>query len=107
MAKPIIQTFNKSIDQIFKASQKAVRDLGYQIEKLDKDSGLINFKTGMSWNSWAGQSMSILMIDEGDGSTEVTISGVRNQSGVIIQVYDWGEAKKIAKKVFDKMDIYL
>lgn len=106
MAKPIIKNFNKDATKLFSASQKAIRDLGYKTEQLDKESGLINFKTGMSMRSWAGQSMSIMIIDEGD-SCEVSISGVRNQSGVIVQVYDWGEGKKIAKKVFDKIENYL
>ena len=71
----------------FAASQKAVRDLGYKVDAIDRANGLLNFKTGMSWKSWAGQEMSLMLIDNGDGSIEVTVSGRRNQSGVVLQIY--------------------
>ena len=57
--------------------------------------------------SWAGQEMSILIVDNGDGTRTVDISGRRSQSGVVIQIYDWGEAAGIAKKIFAKMDEFL
>ncbi|MCH8493429.1 MAG: hypothetical protein LAT53_09380 [Idiomarina sp.] len=102
-----VKTYQKSLDQAFAAAQKAVRDLSYKVDSLDKANGLLNFKTGMSWKSWAGQEMSIMVIDNSDGTVEVSVTGRRNQSGVVLQVYDWGEAKGIAKKVFAKLDQHL
>ena len=107
MATNEIKMYQKSLDQAFAGAQKAVRDLGYKVDSMDKANGLLNFKTGMSWKSWAGQEMSIMFIDNGDGTVEVSITGRRNQSGVVLQVADWGEAKGIAKKVFAKLDQYL
>ena len=74
---------------------------------MDKANGLLNFKTGMSWKSSAGQEMSVMMIDNGDATVEVSVTGRRNQNGVVLQVYDWGETKGIATKVFAKLDEYL
>lgn len=81
--------------------------MGTKVDSFDKASGLLNFKTGMSLKSWAGQEMSVMMIDNENGSVEVSVSGRRNQSGVVLQVYDWGEAAGIAKKVIAKMDEHL
>ena len=107
MPSNIVKTYQKSLDQAFAAAQKAVRDLGYKFDALDKANGLLNFKTGMSWKSWAGQEMSIMFIDNSDGTVEVSIAGRRSQAGILFQVYDWGEAKSIAKKVFKKLDQHL
>jgi len=103
MASSETETFQKSLDQVFSAAQKAVRDLGYKVDSLDKSNGLLNFKTGMSWWSWAGQEMSVMMIDNGNGSVEVSVSGRRNQSGVVLQLTDFGEAGGIARKVLAEM----
>lgn len=107
MATNEVKTYQKSLDQVFAAAQKTVRDLAYKVDSMDKANGLLNFKTGMSWKSFAGQEMSIMMIDNGDGTVEVSVTGRRNQSGVVLQVYDWGEAKGIATKVFAKLDEHL
>lgn len=99
--------FSIALDQAFSCAQKAIRDLGYKVDLLDKPNGLLNFKTGMSWSSWAGQEMSVMIIDNGDGTVEVSVTGRRNQNGVVLQVYDWGEAKGIAGKLLAKMAEYL
>jgi len=107
MASGEIKTYQETLDKVFAAVQKAVRDLGYKVDSMDKAHGLLDFKTDMSWKSWAGQEMSVMLIDNGDGSVEVSISGRRNQSGVMLQAYDWGEAGGIANRVFGGMDEYL
>jgi hypothetical protein len=101
------RNFAKPMETVFTAAVKAVRDLGYKIDSLDKANGLINFKTGMSWKSWAGQEMSVLLLDEGGGTCSVDIAGKRSQTGVILQVADWGEKASIAKKVFEAMGKYI
>lgn len=95
------------MDAVFAAGQRAVRDLGYKIDAIDRANGLLNFKTGMSWSSWAGQEMSVMFVENGDGTIEVSVSGRRNQSGVVLQVYDWGEAKKIANWVLANVDKFV
>src|SRR4051812_8640497 len=104
MAAPETRTYRRRMDQAFLATQKAVRDLGYKVDSIDKAAGLLNFKTGMSWKSWAGQEMTAMLIDNGDGSVDVSLTGRRSQTGVVLQIYDWGEKGGIAKKVFAKID---
>jgi hypothetical protein len=104
MTKPITREYADSQERVFDAALQAIRVFGYKIDNIDKTNGLLNFKTGMSWKSWAGQEMSILVLDNRNGTCTVDISGRRSQTGVILQICDWGEAAGIAKKVFGKMD---
>lgn len=103
MASQESKNYSHSQEKLFNLSLKAVREFGYKIDSLDKVNGLINFKTGLSWKSWGGQEMSILILENGDKTCSVDISGRRNSAGVIPQVYDWGEASGIAKKIFEKI----
>ena len=107
MAKPVTREYNVPYQQVFNAALQAVRKVGYKISSIDKVSGLLQFKTQMSVFSWAGQDMSILVLDNGNETCTVDIAGARNPSGVFTQVYDWGEAAKIANKVFKEMDTLL
>jgi hypothetical protein len=106
MAQPETRIYRQPPEVVFNAVVKAVRDLGYKIDSMDRANGLLNFKTGMSMKSWAGQEMSAVILDNGNGTTELSLTGNRSQSGVIIQVYDWGEAKAIAGKLFERVQIY-
>ena len=103
MPKSLIRSYSQTYEQVFNKAQIAVAKLGYKIYNVDKAKGLIQFKTPMSWFSWAGQDMAIAIKDNSDGTVSVDISGVRNTAG-FMQVYDWGEPGMIAKKVFSLMD---
>jgi hypothetical protein len=104
MAEPITHEYSFPSDQAFNIALQAVRRLGCKISSIDKVNGLLQFKTQMSWKSWAGQDMSILVLDNGNGTCTVDITGTRNASGLFVQAYDWGEAGGIAKQVFAEMD---
>ena len=103
MPKLVTRNYSLPFDQVFNKAQTAVGKLGYKIYNIDKAKGLIQFKTPMSWFSWTGQDMSIVIKDSGNGTIMVDISGVRNTAG-FMQVYDWGEPGMIAKNVFSRMD---
>ena len=90
-------------EQVFNKALVAVDKLGYKISNTDKENGLIKFKTAMSLFSWTGQDMSISILDNGNGTCTIDISGVRNPSN-FVQVTDWGEVGMIARKVFKQMD---
>ena len=103
MPNPVTRSYSLTYEQVFNKAQIAVEKLGYKVYNVDKTKGLIQFKTPMSWFSWAGQDMSIAIKDNSDETGSVDISGVRNTAG-FMQVYDWGEPGMIAKKVFSLMD---
>ncbi|MBM3407324.1 MAG: hypothetical protein FJY25_08320 [Betaproteobacteria bacterium] len=107
MSEAVTKVYKSTQSEIFSAAQRAIRDLGYKVDRLDRTNGLLTFKTGLSWKSWAGQEMSIMLIDLSSTEVEVSLSGKRNQTGVIVQLYDWGEVNGIANKVLEVMDEYL
>ncbi len=104
MAKPVTRDYKFPYQRVFNAALQAVRQRGYKISSIDKINGLLPFKTQMSLFSWAGQDMSILVLDNGNETCTVDVTGARNPSGVFTQAYDWGEAAGIANKVFKEMD---
>ena len=103
MPKSMSRIYSLTFEKAFNKAQTAVEKLGYKVYNVDKAKGLIQFRTPMSWFSWTGQDMSIIVSDNGNGTVSVDISGVRNPAG-FMQVYDWGEPGMIAKKVFSRMD---
>ena len=66
MAKPETRKYPHPTDKLFNAALMVVRELGYKIDTIDKVNGLLNFKTGMSWKSFAGQEMSVLVLDNSE-----------------------------------------
>lgn len=111
-ARKLLRTKTKAIVAQYRATpQKAmtalpaiISRLGYTLEAVDKENGIISFETGMSWYSWAGQKMSVHVLDVDEGEIQVTMGGTMKAHGAQIQVYDWGEARKIATKVFTELD---
>ena len=58
MPKSMTRNYTLTYEQVFNKAQTAVEKLGYKITNVDKAKGSIQFKTSMSWFSWAGQDMS-------------------------------------------------
>ncbi len=98
------RNYNISKDQMVDVVVSSIRDLDYKLNNIDRNEGLINFETGLSMKSWAGQAMSVYIDSSVPNGVNVYISGVR-KSGAIKQVYDWGEAKGIATKIFEKIEM--
>lgn len=94
--RTFLQKFKVTQEEAFNLSLKIISELGYRIENIDKHSGLIMFKTGMSINVLSGQKGSIIIIPAEDDicSVQVNIS----YEG---QLWDWGEGEKIADKILD------
>lgn len=98
-----IRNYNVSKSKMMDIVVSSIKSLGYKIDSIDKENGLLNFESGISMKSWAGQSLSIYVEETSTNTVSVYISGVRKQSS-IKQLYDWGEAKGIAKKVFEEIE---
>lgn len=104
MGKSIVVEYKADSVSAVKAVTSVVARLGYTLGQVDKENGIVTFETGISMNSWAGQKMSAHIFSLDDGIVQITISGNMKAHGAQIQVYDWGEAGKIATKVFDLLD---
>ena len=90
--------YTAAMEQTFTAARKVLRDLGYRVNSLDKPNGVINFLSGRTWGAWRGRALSMMMIDNGDGSMEVSVSGYGNS---------YGDREDIANAIFAKMDGFL
>ncbi len=84
MGESVTRDYSRSRDQVMNAALQSIRKIGYKISSIDKANGLLQFKTQMSWRSWAGQDMSILILDNEQGTCSVDITGTRNASGVLV-----------------------
>ena len=98
--------FDASPDRLFKAAVQTAAALGYSVKHTDPTARVIAFNTGMSFRSWAGQDMSVSVV-QGDGAKNgVVVGGNRAQlAGGILgaaQVYDWGEKGKITRDFLSK-----
>lgn len=103
MARTVHQDFEIRTTVLLDLVKRAIVDCGYKLDTVQAESGLITFRSGMSWKSWAGQELSALISECGNGVSRVDISGRRNSNGAILQIYDWGEAASIAKKVLRRI----
>jgi hypothetical protein len=104
MATPLKVRYKASRDKVIAAATAAISGLGYVLGAIDNQNGLISFETGMSMSSWAGQKMSVHVMDVGLEYVDVTIGGAMKTHGAQIQLYDWNEAAQIGTKVFKQMD---
>jgi hypothetical protein len=98
--------YSVQTDAALKALTAVIARLGYTLKGVDNQNGIITFETGMSMQSWAGQSMSVHVLQVKD-SVQITVGGNRKSHGAVLQVYDWGEANKIGAKVFEGLNSVL
>jgi hypothetical protein len=103
MAKPVVMQYNADLNRAMPALTESIARLGYTPRTVDKENGLITFETGMSIWSWIGQKMSVRVVDVADG-VQISISGSMKPLGALLQAYDWGEARKVATRVFDQLE---
>ena len=100
-SKSVTRGYNLNQEQVFNMALQAVRKLNYKIGSIDENGGLLQFYTGLSLSPTWGQDMSVLVSDNGNGTSTVVISG---KAAYALQLTDWGEAKRAAKKVLAYMD---
>jgi hypothetical protein len=62
--KPQLVTRQPEVfDIVLRCVVQAVRDVGYAVQGVDKQNGMIAFKTGITWLSW-GQDIQLVVVDE-------------------------------------------
>src|SRR5260370_32906403 len=90
------RSYNGPANRLFEMSLKAIRSLGYRVDNFNKETGLITFHTGMSWRTWAGQDVSVLISEGWPSGAEVVVDA---QKRMTLQISDWGEGDAIARKL--------
>lgn len=94
--KPQAVTRQREVfDIVFRCVVQAVRDIGYAVQGVDKQNGMIAFKTGMSWWSF-GQDIQFVVVDEGNSTCAVDMTN--SYQGLI----DWGEGNRIGQRIVNR-----
>jgi hypothetical protein len=91
------QTYAASRDEVWEALSATLIELDYQVNE-DPATYMVEFRTGASLWTWAGQQLTATIRDEPSGGTDVSLTGGMAAKGA--QLTSWGEKKRIAKKVF-------
>ena len=97
--------YSSPYETVFNVGLAIVREQGWTLENANKEIGFIVAKSGTSWKTLAGQTVSIQLTKTIDGRTEVVVSARMNQSG--IQVVGWGESEDFVRKVVAAFDAKL
>src|SRR5262249_30420482 len=90
-------------DRAINALTAVIPRLGYTLNAVDNQNGLVTFETWMHLSSWAsGHSMSAHVLPV-PGAVQITISGTRKAHGAPLQFADF----VIATKVFEQLNTIL
>ena len=96
--------FLGTMTQVVKLAMKAVQALGWKVDQLNEDLGLVSFTTGITTGSWSGVSGTISIKEQPSGVFKVTGTGKQNLAGSQIIAFDIGnEAQGKAMSVISKM----
>jgi len=97
-------TFIGSPSLIVKLAMRAVQELGWKLDQVNENLGLVTFQTGMSWGSWSGVSCSLNIEEVGQHEFRVTGTGKQNLSGGQLIAFNiGGEAQSKARKAIERM----
>jgi hypothetical protein len=95
-AKPQVASRQPGVfDIVFRCVVQAVRDIGYAVQGVDKQNGMIAFKTGISWWSF-GQDIQLVVVDEGGSTCSIDMTNSHQA------LTDWGEGKRIGQKIMSR-----
>lgn len=101
---PNDRVFIGSIPRLVSLSMRAVQDLGWKIDGVNEQAGLVNFQTSISWGSWSGVSCSLVITELSPGRLEVVGTGKQNvRGGQFIALNIGGEAQSKAQKAILRM----
>jgi hypothetical protein len=99
--KPIEKEYGVKPDQLYALAMDAIMKLGYTVTQQSKLDGFINFKTGITWTSFSGLEVGVIITDTAANGSRISFGGgtaanAGNRSG---QLVVFGGAKGPAKKV--------
>lgn len=84
------KTYPHPADEVFEASLRTIKQLGWKLVTQDKNEGEIKAKTGTTLRSW-GEDISIDVYQEATGSTISVLSEAHSQ------LFGWGKNEENEK----------
>ncbi len=101
---PQKDVFRGNMIQVVKLAMRAVQELGWKIDQVNENLGLVNFTTGMTWGSFSGVSGTLNIEEGASGEFRITGTGKQNLAGGQLIAFNLGnEAQGKAQKVIHKM----
>lgn len=101
MVKPSQRSYPYPRERVMDAALRGIAELRYRMNSVDRESGLISFRTGVTFRSW-GQDMSLTVVGNGPNECSVAVG-----AKVGFALLDWGERKSITAKIFNLVEEYL
>ena len=96
-------TFAGTMVLMVKLAMCAVQEVGWKLDSANEVLGLVTFKTGMTWGSFAGVTGSLNIEEVSANRFRVTGTGQQNNPGGKIVMNLFGEAEKKVAKVIRTM----
>ena len=101
---PANNSFNGTMTILVKLAMRAVQELGWKLENVNENIGMVNFETGISWGSWSGVACSLNIEEIAANQFRVTGTGKQNLRGGQLGAFNiGGEAQGRVQKAIDKM----
>jgi hypothetical protein len=90
--------FDAARDAVYAAAVETSARFGYTTLEARPEAGILSFNTGRSMKSYAGQDMTVMVVDAGAGRTKAIVGGTLARHGAQLQLGAWGEKKTLANK---------
>jgi hypothetical protein len=101
---PASDTFTGTMTILVKLAMRGIQELGWKLDNVNENLGMVTFETGISWGSWSGVSCSLNIEAVTADEFRVTGTGKQNvRGGQLIAINLGGEAKSRARKAIVKM----
>jgi hypothetical protein len=97
--------FDAPRDAVYAAAVETSARFGYTTLEARPEAGILSFNTGRSMKSWAGQDMTVTVVDAGAGRTKVIVGGTLARLGATLQLGAWGEKKTLANKFLAELTV--
>lgn len=94
--------YSAPYERVFDAGLEIVRENGWAMLNASREVGFITAKSGTSWKTNSGQTVSIQFVKANDGKTEIAVSSQMNQAN--IQMFGWGESADFVRRIISSFD---
>jgi hypothetical protein len=87
------KTYDADPQSVYNAAVRVAQRSKYKLTRANEADKAITLKTRMSWNTWTGQEIRLMIEAHPGGGSEVRI--VTRPRG--FQAFDWGEGQRISE----------
>lgn len=102
---PKTATFTGTMTQMVKLAMRAVQDLGWKLDNVNENIGIVNFQANTGWGSYSDVSCTLTIEEAGESTFRVNgISKLIQRGGFqLISAIEFGEAERKAGEAINRM----